>query len=71
MHQASSRAPERATTPTDRLVEFHALRGHAGPADGCPDCAAQLARQRQAAAALRTHQRRARQQIDGILGRSS
>lgn len=67
MPTASSRAPGRATTPTDRLAEFHAAVGHAGSADGCQDCQAQQQRQRQTAAALRGHQRQARQQVDGIL----
>src|SRR6266542_483774 len=46
---------------------FCALSGHAGPTDGCPDCAAQLQRQRRAAAALRTHQRHTRQQVDVLI----
>jgi hypothetical protein len=49
------------------LAEFHGLAGHAGPGDGCQDCAAQLQRQRSATAALRTHRRQARQQVDTIL----
>jgi hypothetical protein len=53
---------------TGTLAEFHALAGHAGPADGCQECAAQLQRQRQTATALRTHQRQARQQVDVIFG---
>jgi hypothetical protein len=64
MHQASSRAPERATSP---LAEFHELAGHAGPAAGCQHCADQLAQQRRASGALRAHQRRTRQHIDTIL----
>jgi hypothetical protein len=71
MHQASSRASARATTPTDRLAEFHELAGHPGDVDGCADCAAVLDAQRRAAAALRAHQRRTRQQVDAILRRSS
>jgi hypothetical protein len=71
MPAASSRVPERATTRPEAVAEFHRLAGHAGPADGCPDCADQQQRQRQAASALRAHQRQTRQQIDGILGRSS
>jgi hypothetical protein len=55
------------TTTGPALAEFHALAGHAGPADGCQDCADQLQRQRQTATALRTHQRQARQQVDTIL----
>jgi hypothetical protein len=57
------------TRSTSALAEFHALADHAGPADGCQDCAAKLAQQRQAAAALRTHQCQARQHVDAILGR--
>jgi len=56
------------TTTGPALAEFHALAGHAGPADGCQDCAAQGRRQRSAAAALRTRQRQACQQVDVILG---
>ena len=67
-HESPTRALARSSSA---FAEFHAAAGHAGPADGCPDCADQLARQRQAAAALRAHQRRTRQQIDSILGRSS
>jgi hypothetical protein len=52
---------------TSALAEFHALAGHAGPAEGCQDCAAQLTRQRQAASALRTHQRQARQRVDAVI----
>jgi hypothetical protein len=58
------------TTAGPALAEFHALAGHAGPADGCQDCAAKLAQQRQAAAALRAHQRQARQHVDAILGKA-
>ena len=58
------------TRSTSALAEFHALAGHAGPADGCGDCAAQLERQRSAAGALRAHQRQARQQVDAILGKA-
>jgi hypothetical protein len=55
------------TTTGPALAEFHALAGHAGPADGCQDCAAQLQRQRQTATALRTHRHQVRQQVDAIL----
>jgi hypothetical protein len=48
------------------IAEFHAASDHAGPAAGCGACAEQLARQREAATALRRHQRRIRQQIDRI-----
>jgi hypothetical protein len=51
----------------DALAEFHTLAGHAGPADGCQDCAAQQRHQRQGAAALRAHQRHARRHVDAIL----
>jgi hypothetical protein len=64
-----SRAARRDTTSA--LAEFHQFAGHAGPADGCADCADQLARQRQAEAALRAHRRRTRAQVDRILGRPS
>ena len=68
MPAPSSRAPGRDTTAQNpALDEFHALSGHAGPADGCPDCAAQLQRQRRADAALRTHQRHTRQQVDVLI----
>jgi hypothetical protein len=67
MQQASSRAPGRATTPTDRPAEFHLAAGHADPADGCQACAGQLERQRHAATALRTHQRQTRQQVDAVI----
>ncbi len=59
-----------AVQADERLAEFHALAGHAGPADGCQHCASQQQRQRSAAAALRTHQRQARQQVDAILGKA-
>jgi len=49
------------------LAQFHALAGHAGPTDGCRDCADQLKRQRSATTALRTHQNQARQHVDAIL----
>jgi hypothetical protein len=66
MHRQS---PTRTVAPTSSaaLAEFHGLSGHAGPVDGCPDCATQLQRQRQAASALRTHQRQARQQVDALI----
>jgi hypothetical protein len=67
--QSRTRASARSTSSA--LAEFHDLAGHGGPADGCAKCAAQLRRQREAAAALRAHQRRTRQQIDQILRRSS
>ncbi len=68
MHRPSSRATERGTTAQNpALTEFHALSGHDGPAKHCPACAAQLQRQRHAAAALRSHQRQARQQVDAVL----
>jgi hypothetical protein len=60
----------RVAAVNERLAEFHALAGHAGPADGCQDCASAQRRQRQAAAALRAHRRQARQQVDAIVGRA-
>jgi hypothetical protein len=51
----------------DRLAEFHQLSGHPGPVHACQTCAGQLARQRQAATALRRHQRQTRHRIDRIL----
>jgi len=62
--ESTSRSTSRTTSA---LAEFHALAGHAGPADGCQDCAAQLQRQRSATAALRIHRRQVRQQVDTIL----
>jgi hypothetical protein len=64
--QSPTRASARSTSSA--LAEFHDLSGHAGDAADCADCADQLARQRQAEAALRAHRRRIRQQIDRILG---
>jgi hypothetical protein len=62
-------SPTRTVTRSSvALADFHALAGHPGTPDDCADCAAQLERQRQAAAALRAHQRRTRQQVDWILG---
>lgn len=58
------------TRSSSALAEFHALAGHAGSADGCQDCAASLDLQHEAAAALRTHQRQARQRVDAILGQA-
>jgi hypothetical protein len=62
---------ESNASPATRLAEFHALAGHAGPANGCQKCAAQSRRQRSAAAALRTQQRQTRQQIDTILRKAA
>jgi hypothetical protein len=59
------------TRSTSALAEFHALDGHAGPADGCQKCAGQQRRQRQTASALRTHQRQAREQVDAILRKAA
>jgi hypothetical protein len=59
------------TLSTDAIVEFHALAGHAGPTDGCQDCAARLERQRRGAAELRSHQRQTRQRIDAILRKAA
>ena len=56
-----------AARSTSALAEFHALAGHAGPADSCQDCQATQQRQRLTATALRAHQRHARQQVDAIL----
>jgi hypothetical protein len=56
------------TRSSSALAEFHDLAGHAGPADGCQDCAAADQQRRQSTAALRAHQRQARQQVDAILG---
>jgi hypothetical protein len=66
--ESTSRALTRSTSA---LTEFHTLSGHPGTVDACQDCVDQLKRQRAAAAALRAHQRRTRQRIDGILGRRS
>jgi hypothetical protein len=66
--QSPTRTPARSSVA---LADFHAIAGHPGTPDGCAECADQLARQRQAASALRARQRRTRQQIDEILGRSS
>ncbi len=69
-------APRKSTSrsfvrSTEAVAEFHALAGHAGPADGCQDCASAQQCQRSAAAALRTHQRQARHQVDAILGKAA
>ena len=53
------------------LPEFHALAGHAGPAQGCQGCAAQRRRQRSAVAALRSHQRQTRSHADTILRKAA
>jgi len=55
------------TRSTSALAEFHTLAGHAGPADGRRDCAAQQRHQRQGAAALRAQQRHTRRHVDAIL----
>ena len=57
----------RSGASTSALAEFHALSGHAGEVDDCKTCADQLASQRRAAAALRSHQRRTRQRVDAII----
>jgi len=64
---ALRKSPTLPAAPTSALGEFHALAGHGGPADGCQDCQAQQQRQRHAAAALRSHQRQTRQQVDAVL----
>src|SRR6266511_4134901 len=64
LRQSPTRTVARSTSA---LAEFHDLAGHAGPADGCEDCQAQQQRQRGSAAALRSHQRQTRQQIDAVL----
>ena len=64
LRQSPTRTAARSTSA---LAEFHDLAGHGGPADGCQDCAGQLERQRQAASALRSHQRQARQQVDVLI----
>jgi hypothetical protein len=69
-NKRTSRSLTRSSSTSSALAEFHALAGHAGPADGCQKCAGQQRRQRQTASALRTHQRQARQQVDTILGRA-
>ncbi len=65
-----SRAAEHDTIPP-AVAEFHVLAGHPGPADGCQDCHATQQRQRQAAASLRTHQLKARQQAEEILRKAA
>jgi hypothetical protein len=62
--ESTSRAIARSTSA---LAEFHDLSGHAGPADSCMDCETVQQQQRQARAALRSHQRRTRQRVDAIL----
>jgi hypothetical protein len=63
--ESTSRASARSISA---LAEFHGLADHAGPADGCQECAAQ--RQRQTATALRTRQRQVRQRVDATLGKA-
>jgi hypothetical protein len=53
------------------LAELHVLAGHVGPVDGCQDCVGAQRRQRSTSAALRTHQRQARQQVDAILRKAA
>ncbi len=64
LRQSPTRTVARSTSA---LAEFHDLAGHAGAVDDCGDCAATEQQQRQAAAALRSHQRQTRQQIDAVL----
>ncbi len=68
---ALRKSTARPPTADSATLEFHALAGHGGPADGCQDCAGQLQRQRHAAAALRDHQREARRQVDTILRKAA
>jgi len=68
---AQHQSPTLPAALISALVEFHTLAAHPGPADGCQDCAAQLERQRHAAAALRAHQRQTRQQVDALIDSDS